>query len=136
MSKYIVKTGLEEMDFQAVLDLLHQAHWTKGRSDDVIKKSMENSICFGVFDTETGKQVGFSRVFTDYTTAYYLCDVIILRDLRKQGLGSMMIHAIITDPRFGHLRGVLCTTYASGFYRHHGFGVGEALFMERPREHY
>ena len=134
--KYIVKKGAESMDRAAVCALLAQAHWTQGRSKEVILRSMEHSICFGVFDQTTQTQVGFARVITDFSTAFYLCDVIIDPSVRNQGVGSLLLDTILQDPDFGHLRGVLATTYAMGFYSRHGFLIGDAHFMEKPREHY
>lgn len=39
------------------------------------KKSIDHSLCYGAFLKESGKQIGFSRVITDYDNLLYLwCD--------------------------------------------------------------
>jgi GNAT superfamily N-acetyltransferase len=59
-----------------------------------VKKSIEHSLNFGVY--KEGKQVGFSRVITDYATYAYIGDVFILEDYRGQGLSKWLMQ-VITD---------------------------------------
>ncbi len=45
--------------------LCNKSYWAKGRSKDIVVKSIENSMCFGLFDANYN-QVGFARVISDY----------------------------------------------------------------------
>jgi hypothetical protein len=56
-------------------DLIHQflserSYWAKGRTMDKVERSMEHSLCFGVYQCE--QQVAFGRVVTDFTVYAYL----------------------------------------------------------------
>ena len=129
MNSYEVKTGFENMDLSWVTKALQSTYWADDRSDEVIEKSLRNSHCFGIFDGE--RQVGFCRVITDYATTYYLCDVIIEESLRGKGVGSILINAVVQDPVYNNLRGILGTKDAHGFYSHFGFEKNDKLFMQR-----
>ena len=73
----------------------------------------------GVFDGE--KQVACCRIITDYATTFYLCDVVVEESLRKSGVGSIMMEAVVNDPQFANLRGILGTKDAHSFYEKFGF---------------
>jgi len=72
--------------------LSSESYWAKGRSIDVVRKSIEHSVCFGVYKAE--KQVGFGRVVTDYATFACLCDVFIMDAYRGLGLGKWLIECV------------------------------------------
>lgn len=127
--EYTVKTGFENMDLAWVIKALQGTYWADDRSDEIIEKSMKNSLCFGVFEGE--KQIGFCRVISDYATTYYFCDAIIEESCRGKGVGSIMLNAVVTDHRFKDLRGILGTKDAHGFYEHFGFEKNDKLFMQR-----
>lgn len=73
--------------------LTEEAYWTTGRTREMTEKSIEYSLCFGVYDRD--RQVGFARVVTDYTIFAYLCDVFILDDYQGQGLGKWLTETIL-----------------------------------------
>lgn len=126
---YDVKTGFENMDVDWVVNALQNTYWADDRSRETIIKSMENSVCFGVFCDN--KQIGFCRVITDYATTYYLCDVIIEEDCRGKGIGGILVEKVVKDERFDSLRGILGTKDAHGFYSKFGFEKNDKLFMQR-----
>jgi len=59
-----------------IYDFLKNSYWAENIPSSMLAKSMEHSLCFGVY--EGPKQVGFARVISDYTTFAYLTDVFIL----------------------------------------------------------
>ncbi len=80
------------------LDVIHryltkEAYWTTGRTRAMTEKTIQHSLCFGVYHQE--QQVGFARVVTDYTIFAYLCDVFILTDYQGQGLGKWLTEVIL-----------------------------------------
>jgi len=118
---------------QKIKEMLDTSYWAKNRSVDVIIKSIENSLCFGVY--KNGKQVGFARCVTDYSTVYWLCDVIIDSDYRGLGLGKAIMSAITEHDELKSLSGILATTDAQGLYSQFGFTkVDENKYMRRNTE--
>ena len=114
-----------------VFELLSKSYWAGERSLETIKKSIENSLCFGVY--HVGKQVGFARCVTDYATIYWLADVIIDERFRGQGLGKTLISAVHSHENIKNLSGILATRDAHTLYERHGFAVvDEKRYMRRP----
>ena len=132
MKEYEVKTGLEAMDLEKIIPWLQGTYWACKRSAETIRKSLEHSVCFGVFEKDTGAQVAFARVITDYATAYYLCDVVVEEGCRGQGVGSILIRSIREDELLKPMRGILATRDAQDFYRHFGYVDGGDMFMQTP----
>lgn len=134
MEKFYVKIGKENMQLESVKKLLDQAYWTKNRSIETIEKSMEHSICYGVFLRENNIQVGFARVLTDYATTYYICDVIVDSNHRGMGIGKKIMDTIESNEEISCLRGILATRDAHDLYRKYGFKDGGTTFMGKPRK--
>lgn len=129
---YSVCKGVEAMDRDRVVELLHSTRWAKDRSSDVILHAMENSIPYGVYG-ENGYMVGYARVISDLSTTFYLMDVVVDENYRGRGLGRLLMDAIMDD--VGHLHGMLHTEDARGLYRKYGFTEipdGTDRIMEKP----
>ena len=132
MSFYI-STDKSKLD----VDLIHQflsqqSYWAKGRSIEVVRKSINNSLCFGVF--LGNEQVGFARVVTDYAVFAWIMDVFVLERFRKNGVGKMLLDAIMKHPELTQLqRWGLATEDAHGLYERYGFRIVSRpeTFMER-----
>jgi GNAT superfamily N-acetyltransferase len=106
------------------LDLIHSflasSYWAPGVPREVVARSLDNSLCFGVYDR--GKQVGFARVITDRATFAYLADVFILGSHRGRGLSKRLMEAIMSHPELQDLRRwSLVTRDAHGLYERFGF---------------
>lgn len=99
---------------------LSRAYWSEGIPRHVIAKSVEGSICFGLFDRT--RQIGLARVITDTATFAYLCDVYVLEEYRGQGLSKWLMEAVCSHPDLQNLRRfVLVTRDAHGLYEKFGF---------------
>ena len=127
---YRIVEGADKIDVQDVERLLRTTYWAENRPLETIKKSMQNSVCFGVV-TEDGKLVGFARVISDYATSYYLCDVVVDEKMRGLGLGKALVSHIASSPDFSGLRGILITRDAHGLYIKFGFEVLNDRVMVR-----
>ena len=104
----------------AVCRLLRTTHWASGRSPQTIRTSLENSLCFYLYNNDT--LCGLARVITDYATFAYLCDVVIEPEPQGTGCGALMLQTIIDDPELATVpQWRLKTTYAADFYRKFGF---------------
>jgi GNAT superfamily N-acetyltransferase len=118
---YFVATGREAMDVGYIHAFLStRSYWAQGRSLETVARSMENSLCFGLFSS--GKQqVGFARVVTDYATFAWLCDVFIDEEHRGKGLGKRLVEAVVAEPRLQGLKRILLGTRdAHELYRRYG----------------
>ncbi len=118
--EFSITTDLKSIDMEKVYELLSESYWANNRSQNIINKSIENSLCFSLF--HKSKQIGFFRVITDYATYAYLCDIIIDRDFRHKGLGKWSLECIFNHPELKNIkRWSLITKDAHEFYRQFGF---------------
>ena len=83
---------------------------------------------------DNNNQVGFARVITDYSTTYYICDVIIDKEHRGKGLGKSLIKFITEDSDYKNLYALLVTGDAHGLYQQYGFERNADKFMHIPRK--
>ncbi|SMC05704.1 Acetyltransferase (GNAT) family protein [Sulfobacillus thermosulfidooxidans DSM 9293] len=118
---FIVSTDPALLDKETIFSYLHhEAYWSLGLPRDVFEKSLEHSLCFGIYQHNT--QLGFARVISDFSTFAYLCDVFILTPYRGQGLGKWLMESIMDHPDLQGLRRFyLVTRDAHGLYKHYGF---------------
>lgn len=99
--------------------LSEESYWARGRTLEEVRRSIENSVCFGLFDGD--RQVGFARVISDLTTFAYLCDVFLDESFRNQGIGLRFLKSVMDDPRFTTVNWVLRTTLSQTLYARLGF---------------
>jgi GNAT superfamily N-acetyltransferase len=135
--EYLVSTDPERLDLGTVHGFLTNSYWARGVSSDVIQRSVENSLCFGLY--RRGEQVGFARVITDRATFAYLADVFVLEGHRGRGLGRWLMEVVLTHPDLqGLRRWMLATADAHGLYRGYGFRElgNPGIFMERKDASY
>lgn len=129
-----IDRGNFNIDIDQVVGLLHKSEWAANRMKEEIRRSIENSTCYTIYDGE--KLIGFARIITDFVTTFYLMDVIIDKEYRGKGLGKRLMDEIMKD--VGHLYGVLHTEKAQKFYESYGFKVtatsetGESI-MEKQK---
>lgn len=108
------------LDLDVIHQFLRQSYWAKGIPRSVVAKSIEHSLCFGVYEGD--RQIGFGRVITDFATFAYISDVFILDAYRGQGLGKRLIQAMRDHPDLqGLRRWMLGTDDAHGLYQQFGF---------------
>ncbi|WP_222166394.1 GNAT family N-acetyltransferase [Edaphocola aurantiacus] len=134
--EYSIHTGYEAMDIAAIHHYLSQeSYWAKGIPFETVQRSLQHSFCIGVFTG--GRQIGFARLVTDYSTFGYLADVYILPAHRGKGLSKEMMQYIMDlDWMAGLRRIMLATLDAHGLYQQFGFKVTETpeRIMERRKE--
>ncbi len=131
--EYTISTEQKRLDIAVIHGFLStSSYWAKGRPVEVVRRSIANSLAFGLYNDTA--QVGFARVVSDYATFAWLADVFILDAFRGQGLGKWLVGVIIAHPELqGFRRWLLATKDAHELYRGVGF---DALrlperFMER-----
>lgn len=110
--------------------LSEESYWAKGISRDIVLRSLENSLCIGVY-APNGNQIGLARVITDSATFAWLCDVFILDPHRRRGLGKALIQAVLTHPQLQTIRRMgLGTLDAHRLYAQFGFTA-----ISQPERH-
>jgi GNAT superfamily N-acetyltransferase len=117
---YIISTEKSRIDLPFIHHFLStQAYWCLNIPMDTVRRSVENSLCFGVY--LGGQQVGFARIISDYATIAYLGDVFVVPEHRGKGLSKRLISEIMSHPDLqGLRRWILLTGDAHGLY--HQFG--------------
>jgi GNAT superfamily N-acetyltransferase len=116
-----IDTDPGRLDVQRVHEWLStDAYWALGRPKHVVVRSIEGSLCFGLYAPDGG-QAGFARVVTDHATFAWLCDVYVDRAVRGLGLGTWLV-LTIREQLLGMVpRIVLATADAHGVYAKAGF---------------
>ncbi|MGG1634581.1 GNAT family N-acetyltransferase [Paenibacillus sp. FSL K6-3182] len=128
--RFVISDDKSMLNIDTICSFLARSYWANKRSLEVIEKSINNSVCFGVYDGD--KQIGFARVVTDFATMYYLCDVFVDEEYRGTGLGKKLVE-VITE-QFEGMMGLLGTLDGHGLYEKYGFMKNTERFMNRrPR---
>jgi GNAT superfamily N-acetyltransferase len=159
---FVISTDRERLSLDVVHAFLTNCYWAKGIPREVVARSIEHSLCFGVYDESPpfgsaqgrllakearpfggaqGKrgapvQVGFARVISDFATIAYVGDVFVLETHRGRGLGKWLMQCITEHPALQNLRRwILTTRDAHGLYSQFGFTPVKApeRFMELHR---
>lgn len=119
-TRFSISTDKSKLDISMIHNFLKNSYWAKDISKSTIEKSINNSLCFGIY--ELNQQVGFARVISDYATCALLRDVFILEYYRGQGLGKWLIKYIVEYPELQDVpKWLLGTKDAHELYRRYGF---------------
>lgn len=117
---YEISTDPACVDVGTVHEFLTNSYWAQGIPIETVRRSIENSICFGVYRGQ--QQVGFARIISDLATFAYLADVFILSSFRGRGLSRWLMECIVSHPDLqGLRRWMLATKDAHGLYARFGF---------------
>lgn len=114
--------------------LSEESYWAKGRPYNIVARSIENSMCVGIY-TRVRNQAGFARAITDISTAYFICDFFVLPEYQGNGLGKAMVEFIVRHPSLKNLTGLILTGGSHEFYERYGFEYLEEIqhkFMIKP----
>jgi GNAT superfamily N-acetyltransferase len=118
---FLISTDRNLLDLEMIYKYLNEdSYWAQGIPLETLRKGIENSLCFGVYQHKI--QIGLARVVTDKATFAYLCDVFILPEFRRMGLSKWLIQNILKYPELqGLRRWSLATADAHGLYNQFGF---------------
>jgi len=132
--EYLITTDPSRLDVVLIHNFLsNESYWAVGRSVEVVKRSLDNSLCFGIY--RKTEQVGFARVVTDFATFAWLADVFVVSEHRGRGLAKWLMEVILAHPDLlGFRRWVLATKDAQSLYALFGFIPlhRPERWMERP----
>jgi GNAT superfamily N-acetyltransferase len=115
-----ISTDPARINVESVHEFLTNSYWAKGIPLETVQRSIENSICFGMYFAQ--QQIGFARVISDCATFAYLADVFILPAYRGRGLSKWLMECIVAHPNLqGLRRWTLATRDAHQLYAQYGF---------------
>lgn len=118
--RYLVSTDASLLEIDRIHTFLTKSYWAGGIPREVVERSTEYSIPFGLYDSRN--QVGFARVITDRATFAYLADVYVEEEYQSLGLGKLIMRAVMAHPDLqGLRRWMLATADAHGLYQQFGF---------------
>ena len=119
--EFLISTDRARLDLNVIYGFLTNCYWSKGIPQEVVARSIEHSLCSGIYDGG-GAQAGFARVVSDYATVAYLGDVFVLESYRGLGLSKWLMECIMQHPALQNLRRwILLTRDAHGLYSQFGF---------------
>lgn len=118
--RFLISADRSKLDVDVIHGFLARSYWAAGIPRETVVRSIENSLCFGVYDN--AHQIGFARVISDFATYAYVADVFILKPYRERGLGKELMASIMAHPDLqGLRRWSLGTHDAQGLYAQFGF---------------
>jgi GNAT superfamily N-acetyltransferase len=119
--EFLISTDPARLDLDVIHGFLTNCYWAKGIPREVVARSIEHALCFGIYDG-SGAQVAFARVISDFATVAYVGDVFVIDSHRGRGLGKWLMEAITAHPSLhGLRRWILTTRDAHGLYSQVGF---------------
>jgi len=119
--EFLISTDPARLDLNVIHEFLTNCYWAKGIPRDLVARSIEHALCFGVYDGNRA-QVAFARVISDFGTIAYIGDVFVLETFRGRGLGKWLMECIMSHPALQNLRRwILTTRDAHGLYSQVGF---------------
>ena len=131
MTTITVSTDKNKLDVSFIQNFLKDTYWAKDRTIEVVQISIDNSLCFGIYLND--EQIGFGRVITDLVSIAYLMDVFIIEEHRGKGYSTILINAMMTEPKLQQIKiWGLATLDAHFLYKK--FGFNEVLNPEKLME--
>jgi GNAT superfamily N-acetyltransferase len=121
---YLISTDSERLDRAVIWEFLRMSYWASGATREVIYRSIDNALAFGLYGP-SGGQVGFARVVTDHVRFAWLSDVFVLDGHRGKGLGVWLVETVLSHPALVGVRVMLGTADAHGLYERFGFSAAD-----------
>ena len=126
-----VSTDKQRLDRGMIHQFLSSSYWANGITRELVDQAIDHSFCFGLY--ETGRQLAFGRVITDFSTFGYLADIFVVEARRGEGIGRHLVASIVNHPRLKPMRRLMLATLdAQKLYQK--FGFAELSHPERFME--
>ena len=103
---YLVSTDKSLLQVLRIHNFLStKGYWCLDIPKEIVEKSIENSLCFGLYNTsDSNLQIGYARIVSDRATFAWLCDVYIEEENRGHGLSKWLMDCVISHPYLKNLR--------------------------------
>ena len=117
-----ISTDKNKLNVPFIQNFLKDVYWAAGRTIEEVQKTIDSSFCFGIYFDE--EQIGFCRVITDYVVFAYVMDVFIIEEHRGKGYSTILINAMMTEPKLQQIKiWGLATLDAHFLYKKFGFNA-------------
>lgn len=133
---------LTDAQIEELLALYRNEWWTRERREADVRRMLEGAdLLFGLCEAGAlgapGPLVAFARVVSDGVYKAALYDVIVAPDCRGQGLGALLMNAVLEHPALAEVEHIehYCLPELVPFYRSLGFTdeLGGLRLMRRKR---
>ena len=117
---------VKHADVNQLVTVYKDAGWWVEENDSVdpsfILKIIQGSFCFAIAEYE-GNIIGMGRSISDGVSDAYIQDVAVLTQYRSQGIGVMLMDAIIAFLKSKNITwiGLISEPKAVSFYSRYGF---------------
>ena len=128
--EYTITDDRSLADLNFIHTSLNTTYWAENRPREVVEKSIDNSVLLSLFHKD--KQIGFTRIVSDFSTFAWICDVYIHPDHRGKSLGVWLMACTMEHPAMDVSLQLLATRDAHGLYEKFGFQVREMMFRRKP----
>jgi GNAT superfamily N-acetyltransferase len=118
-ANFVISDDPQRLNLARICQLLAGTYWAASRPAEVIEKSLQQSVSFGLYDGD--RQIGFARLVTDQATFAWLCDVVIDPEYRGRKLGRWLIECVLSHPAAQVSQQLLRTKDAQLLYEEFGF---------------
>lgn len=120
--KFYFTTDKEKLNIQRIHGYIcNLSYWGRGRTIEEVEKTIEHSLCFGLYDA-SNEQMGFARLVTDYLLFGYIMDFIVFEEFQGKGYGKKFLEFIMDHQVVSKLKTVaLKTKDAHDLYEKFGF---------------
>ncbi len=125
-----ISTDKSILDVDVIHNFLKSSYWGTSRTREDVEKTIENSVCFGLYQEE--RQIGFARLVTDEVVISWLGDVFAIPEFQKKGLGKWLMECVISHPVTKRTKCLLGTRDAHQLYEKYGWNRKEV--MSRPED--
>src|ERR1700722_7468194 len=90
---YSISDDKQRLDLDWIWSMLsNHAYWARWRTRGDIATQIESAWrVIGIYDGETGRQIGFCRAVSDGVDFAYLADVIVDPGTRGNGVGKALV---------------------------------------------
>jgi N-acetylglutamate synthase-like GNAT family acetyltransferase len=128
---FLISTDKSKLDIKMIQGFFESSYWANDRKIETTRKAIENSLCFGIYEKATGRQIGFARAVTDYATFAWIADVFIIEEQRGKGLSKILMDYILAHPDLKTVkRFLLATRNAHSLYEKFNFKP-----VKNPKNH-
>ena len=119
---YSIIENLDEKHIEQLINLYQQCWWAKDRNVEDVEVMLSNSLIIGILSS-SNSLIGFARILTDGVFKALIFDVIVDEKYRGNGIGEMLINAIVSHPKIMKVKHfeLYCKDEMIPFYQKWGF---------------
>lgn len=128
--------SIDEKYHDDLFELFQATYWTTDRTFDEFNKMILHTDFLAVaIDEKKDKLIGITRVLTDFTYIALICDVMVLPDYHKKGVGKNLLDSIVQANEFKNIKQLelYCRDELVPFYEKWGFEIRDELNFMRKK---